>query len=1028
MIVVTPAGTIALGTVETAPTIGIIDYSRRVTDDFGVTTVVERGFARRMSVRLAIASDQVDAVQAELARLRASVATWIADDRFNSLSFQGFLKEFSIDLPGTQISYCSLTVESLVEPPAPAEGGGDPAPAGQSSSLRLILPMAVTDATLLAASVPEADYPLWSAGTIYGVGARVIVPSTHRIYESAGEGNVGDDPAGLSSKWIDIGPTNRWAMFDQALGTATTSAGAIEVVINTGTANAIALLDLTGSTVRVVAAGYDRTVPIGAGAVTFFDLPGGAVTVTIAGDQVACGTLLVGQLMALGITEAGAGAGITDFSRKVVDDFGEVTLVERAYAKRMTANALIRTDAVDLVASRIAAVRARPSLWIGQAGVDSLTVYGLFRDFSIEVGETVSKLSLSIEGLSKAAPLADPNAPIDAVVARLAEIRADVDAIASDGVITAGREKGRLVQDYLVLLNWLSAIEARFAALGSPEDIAAARIAALAARAALDELLLSYLPAWNDLTTDTVINSGQLRATWVSTEQAIATYAAAVTGRKGDPGQDAPLVRFQWSINGVDGWHDHFFGADAFQRQSNDDGATWGPAYRVVGEAGVVGPDGTSPSIVFRRSPDQPAAPGDSTGNPPAGWSDGPPQGTEILWQSKATFRGATQLTSWSVPVRISGKDGASAPLVRTQWSINGVDGWHDNFFGADAYQRQSNDDGATWGPAYRVVGEAGTLGADGTSPSIVFTRSATVPSAPPDNSGNPPAGWSDGPPAGTEYLWQSKATFRGMMQLTSWSTPQRISGEDGENGTDGFVIEAIAPFVIPVFSSGAAKPSWTGGAGVIRLRKGGAVITIGVSYSIENAVNMAGLSLIGAEFGFAGLTGDTGSFDIVANFAGIGYRTRVEVKKVYDGSAAFRGSVALSGTVSGGVAYIGLGQTPIPGGSTVILSASCNYSEPDSNNNTAYFAGKIYLYYRNITDDGPLTLLGSVQGSTAYRINNGTLQEPDMESAGGSVSASFSFLSAETDKIYAYEARLEALGTNFQVTIGGTMKMEVVG
>lgn len=786
MIVVTPAGTIALGTVEAAPTVGIIDYSRRVTDDFGITTVVERGFARRMSVRLAIASDQVDAVQAQLARLRASVVTWIADDRFNSLSFQGFLKEFEIDLPGTQISYCSLVVESLVEPPAPAEGGGDPAPAGQASSLHLILPMAVTDANLQAASVPEADHPVWSAGAIYSVGARVILPATHRIYESIAEGNSGDDPAGLSGKWIDVAPTNRWAMFDQALGTATTAAGVIEVTINAGTANAIALLDLIGTTVRVVAAGYDRTVPIGAGAVTFFDLPGGAVTVMIAGDQVACGTLLVGRLMALGITEAGAGAGITDYSRKVVDDFGEVTLVERAYAKRMTAKALIRTDAVDLVASRIAAVRARPSLWIGQAGVDSLTVYGLFRDFSIEVGETVSRLSLSIEGLSKAAPLADPNAPIHAVIARLADLRADVDAIASDGVITAGREKGRLVQDYLVLINWLSAIEARFAALGSPADIADARIAALAARAVLDELLLSYLPAWNDLTTDTVINSGQLRATWVSTEQAIATYAAAVTGRKGEPGQNAPLVRVQWSINGVDGWHDHFFGADAFQRQSNDDGATWGPAYRVVGEAGMVGPDGTSPSIVFRRSPDQPAAPGDNTGNPPAGWSDGPPQGTEILWQSKATFRGATQLTSWSVPVRISGKDGASAPLVRTQWSINGVDGWHDNFFGADAYQRQSNDNGATWGPAYRVVGEAGTIGLDGTSPSIVFSRSATVPGAPADNSGNPPAGWSDGPPAGTEYLWQSKATFRGATQLTSWSAPQRISGEKGDPGDKG--------------------------------------------------------------------------------------------------------------------------------------------------------------------------------------------------------------------------------------------------
>src|SRR3546814_3198817 len=42
------------------------------------------------------------------------------------------------------------------------------------------------------------------------------------------------------------------------------------------------------------------------------------------------------------------------------------------------------------------------SLWIADEGTDSLTLYGFFKDFSIEVGETVSTLSLSVEGLSKA--------------------------------------------------------------------------------------------------------------------------------------------------------------------------------------------------------------------------------------------------------------------------------------------------------------------------------------------------------------------------------------------------------------------------------------------------------------------------------------------------------------------------------------------------------------------------------------------------------------------------------------------------
>jgi hypothetical protein len=379
-----------------------------LTDDYGVTTVVERGFARRMSVRLGVPFDQADALQRTLADLRARPATWIADERFGSLSFQGFYKDFSLDLATPPLSLCTLTIEGLVATEPFIDSGADPAPDGAGSTLRLLRPVVIRSAQLLASNVAETDAAEWQSGTAYPIGARVLRAETHRVYESAAAANVGNDPSGSSGKWIDIGPTNRWAMFDQALGTATRGAGSVAVTLGAGPINAVALLDVAGDAVRVQAPGYDRTVPVGAGAVTFLDLPGidGQVTVTIAGSgDVAIGTLLVGTLVPLGNTEASPTAAITDFSRKVVDDFGDVTIVERAWAKRMTANALIRTDAVDQVAGRIAAVRALPSLWIGQDGLDSLTVYGFFKDFSIEIGESVSKLALSIEGLSKAAPV-----------------------------------------------------------------------------------------------------------------------------------------------------------------------------------------------------------------------------------------------------------------------------------------------------------------------------------------------------------------------------------------------------------------------------------------------------------------------------------------------------------------------------------------------------------------------------------------------------------------------------------------------
>lgn len=396
--------TVELGTTEATPTIGIIDYSRRVTDDFGVTTVVQRGFARRMSVRLALPFQSADALQRRLADLRATPALWIADGRFASLSVRGFYKDFALDLSVPPVSYCTLTVEGLTGSAGAVDPGGDPAPEGQKSTLQMLAPVAIGAAQLVSSNVPENDAPEWSASAAYPSGVRVIKTSTHRIYESVAAVGAGDDPAALSGKWLDVGPTNRWAMFDQALGSVTSRTGSVAVTLSVAAVSAVALLDVVASTVRVQANGYDRTLPAGTGAITFLDLPAnaGQITVTVAGGAAAVGTLLVGRLVSLGITEASPTAAIADFSRKVIDDFGEVSVVQRSWAKRMTAKALIRTDALDIVADRIAAVRALPSLWIGKAGLDSLTIYGFFDAFSIEVGKTVSKLSLSIEGLSTA--------------------------------------------------------------------------------------------------------------------------------------------------------------------------------------------------------------------------------------------------------------------------------------------------------------------------------------------------------------------------------------------------------------------------------------------------------------------------------------------------------------------------------------------------------------------------------------------------------------------------------------------------
>lgn len=624
--IVTPDGgsAVLLGTTETAATIGITDYSRRETDAFGVTTVVERGFSRRMSVKLGVPFEEADALQRQLAELRATPALWVADDRYDSLSIRGFYKDFSLDLAVPPLSYCTLTVEGLTETGTFDDPGGDPASEGQASTLQLLQPLAMTDAILTASSVAEDEYPAWAAGTTYPDGARVV--AAHRTFESLSAGNIGNVPADSPATWLDLGPTNRWAMFDQALGTATTAASGIALTLTPDAdVTGLALLDVTQGVVRVQAAGYDRTQGSEPGkAVTFLDLSvgaGEAITVTLSHDTfeealvwdddaawsdtaawadtvtvgggagpVAVGTFLLGSVVGLGVTEASPTASITDYSRKETDEFGEASVVERAWAKRMSVNALLRSDAVDLVAGRLETVRARPSLWIGDVGLDSLTIYGFFKDFSIEVGESVSKLALSVEGLSKAAPI---------VTATSSYVpRGEYDPTAIYYTNSVVQFQGS---------SWLYIAVASSSGNAPP-------------------------------TLPTITN-----AWWTVFAQA------------GLNGENAPLVAIQWSVDGLTGWHADYADGDLYQRQSNDGGATYGPAVRVVGESASSGADGVSPSIVFKRSPTVPATPGTGTGNPPPGWSDGPPAGTDYLWQSVSRFRGAAQLQPWSAPVRISG-------------------------------------------------------------------------------------------------------------------------------------------------------------------------------------------------------------------------------------------------------------------------------------------------------------------------------------------------------------------------------------
>ncbi len=105
-----------LGDAEYSPTLGIIDYSKKETDEFGITTFVRRDFSKRLTARLILQNSQLNRVQRVLSDLRAQPAVWVtAPDQadFQPLTVYGFFRDFNIEVAYPTESYCSLEIEGL---------------------------------------------------------------------------------------------------------------------------------------------------------------------------------------------------------------------------------------------------------------------------------------------------------------------------------------------------------------------------------------------------------------------------------------------------------------------------------------------------------------------------------------------------------------------------------------------------------------------------------------------------------------------------------------------------------------------------------------------------------------------------------------------------------------------------------------------------------------------------------------------------------------------------------------------------
>lgn len=300
--------------------------------------------------------------------------------------------------------------------------------------MRVLKPVDITDDLLISASVPESDYPVWSASVSYTVGARVIrTTGVHKVYEALISGVDATPPeqaiGGSTPRWLEIGPTNRWALFDNQISTETTASGSIQMVIKPGIINSVALIGVTARRISVsmVYDGdtvYDESRTLDKSEVSnwyqyffsgfnlidqavFTGLPpfaDGEITITIDGaDTVSCGALIVGTSYYLGKVKYSPVIEITDYSVKRTDEYGTTTFVKRQSAKKVEAALMVENNRINSVFSRVSSLRATPSVWMTseKSKFDLLTVFGWYELFSVTIPyKNYSLCTLQIQGLT----------------------------------------------------------------------------------------------------------------------------------------------------------------------------------------------------------------------------------------------------------------------------------------------------------------------------------------------------------------------------------------------------------------------------------------------------------------------------------------------------------------------------------------------------------------------------------------------------------------------------------------------------
>ncbi len=269
--------------------------------------------------------------------------------------------------------------------------------------------------------------------TSAGTGTHTATTQVHRIFESLQAGNTGKYPllASSATYWKDVGPTNRWAMFDLVRSTATVvPAGTLTVVVTPG--QRIDRIGLIG----IVADSVNVTITVGAStvfnqtrtlatrntvgwysfffgafqlksAVEFINIPpysNSVVTITFtrASGDISCGGVVMGQSVFLGTTQHDPVDNVENYSTITRDDYGTAILIPKRSVPKTQQKTFCEKGRVGAIRQFRDAANAIPALYSGidddtNPYFEPLLILGIYKDFSINLGPAQAEVTLELE-------------------------------------------------------------------------------------------------------------------------------------------------------------------------------------------------------------------------------------------------------------------------------------------------------------------------------------------------------------------------------------------------------------------------------------------------------------------------------------------------------------------------------------------------------------------------------------------------------------------------------------------------------